>query len=535
MKRWNGWGDVTKIYPLPQSGARYLAGEVGTGQPTPDARIEEVIACVPPSRLAAHPLVQTEAEERLRHARGQSLPDWIALRSGRIPAFPDGVAYPTCDEDVRSLLQYASSTGTGLIPYGGGSSVVGHINALPGQTPVLTVDMSRMNALLDLDRSSLIASFGAGVRGPDLEAALKPYGFILGHYPQSYEYSTLGGWIAARSSGQQSYRYGRIEDLFAGGHLETPQGGLELPVVPASAAGPDIKQVILGSEGRFGILTRAAVRIRPLPQSEIFLAAFFPDWESGAEAVRAIVQADIQVSMLRLSNAQETRATLALSGREQLVDLADRGLPIFGYGPDRCLLYYGLTGSWTQVRFARRQTDALIRSHRGVLIPFVIGELWRKTRFTTPYLRNTLWETGYALDTLETALPWSEVLPTALEVQDALSRGFEDQGERVLAFSHLSHIYRMGASFYVTYIFRRAPDPDETFRRWQVLKQAASQIILHAGGTISHQHGVGVDHAPYLPVEKGVLGMEMLESLRWSIDPEGILNPGKLIEAEDGD
>ncbi len=235
MRRWNGWGDDTTTYPLAPSAAEWLARRVGAGAPVPDASLERVLAAVPASRLPPHPLLRPDAEDRLRHARGQSLPDWVALRSGRIGAFPDAVAYPASDGEIRSLLEFARAHRIRLIPYGGGTSVVGQVNPIDDGVPCLTVDLSRLDRLLQLDEASWLATVQAGVRGPELEAQLAGHGYTLGHYPQSFEYSTLGGWIATRSTGQQSYYYGRIEDLFAGGHLETLAGPLELPPLPASA------------------------------------------------------------------------------------------------------------------------------------------------------------------------------------------------------------------------------------------------------------------------------------------------------------
>ncbi len=532
MRRWNGWGDEAIIHPLPASAACYLAALAGEGLSVPDAAFESVLASVPASRGQARGLplqVTTDPVERLRHARGQSLPDWIALRSGRLGAFPDGVAYPASAEDVRALLGFAHRTGTRLIPYGGGTSVVGHINPRPGDAPALTVDLSRLNRLTQLDETSHLATFEAGACGPEVESQLRARGYTLGHFPESFELSTLGGWIATRSSGQQSYHYGRIEDLFAGGHVETPIGPLDLPPLPASAAGPDLRQMILGSEGRLGMITHATVRVRRLPEVESFHAAFFHDWDSGAAAVREMAQSRVPVSMLRLSDAQETESQLRLSGRDRLVAWADQGLRALGYGPDRCLLLFGLTGDRSATERARQLVTEIARVHGGLMVGTAIGEIWRKTRFRTPYLRNTLWERGYALDTLETAVPWSAVSPTATLLKGALHDGLAEIGESGLIFAHLSHVYPDGASIYVTVLFRRAADPDETLSRWQRLKAAASRVIVAQGGTISHQHGVGLDHVPYLAAEKGEAGMTLLEAARRALDPEGLLNPGKLL------
>ncbi|HEY4722193.1 MAG TPA: FAD-binding oxidoreductase, partial [Anaerolineae bacterium] len=406
----------------------------------------------------------------------------------------------------------------------------GHINPRTIDAPTLTVDLSRLNRLIDLDEIGQLATFEAGVRGPDLEHRLHRHGYTLGHFPQSFELSTLGGWIVTRSSGQQSYHYGRIEDLFAGGHIETPAGPIDLLPLPASAAGPDLRQLIMGSEGRFGVVTRAIVRVQRLPEAEDFHAIFFHDWQSGADAVREIAQHTVPVSMLRLSDAQETETTLALSGKEQLIEWANRGLSLLNYKASRCLLIFGVTGDRAAVNHARAEAIAIARKHGGLAVGTAIGHLWRKSRFLTPYLRNTLWERGYAIDTLETALPWPNVVPTAIAIKNAIRNGLQAIDERVLVFAHLSHVYCDGASIYVTYLWRRAADPDDMLQRWQTLKSSASNIIIKNGGTISHQHGVGVDHAPYLKAEKGELGLKLIEAVRHTLDPDRLLNPGKLID-----
>jgi alkyldihydroxyacetonephosphate synthase len=529
VRRWNGWGDDTITYPLHEGPRRFLEAWVGSGIPPRDAKLEDVVACVPPSGLPAHTLVSAEPADRLGHARGQSLPDWIALRSGQGLTFPDGVAYPTTDAEVRELIHYAGHAGARLIPYGGGTSVVGHINALPGDAPILTVDLSRLNRLRRWDETSQLATFGAGIIGPDLEAQLRARGCTLGHFPQSFELSTLGGWIVTRSSGQQSLGYGRIERLFAGGLLESPAGTLELPPFPASAAGPDLREAVLGSEGRLGILTEATIRVAPLPELEAFHAVFFPDFDQGSRAVREMLQARLPLSMLRLSTAVETQTTLALADRERLIGALERLLSLRGVGDDKCMLILGFTGREAIVKAARKEALGMAGDQGGVHVGRTFGNEWYKSRFRTPYLRNTLWQYGYAIDTLETATDWANVGEMIEAIEAALRPGLEEIGERVHVFTHLSHLYPYGSSIYTTYLYRIAPDPAETLRRWQVLKTAASEAIVAHGGTISHQHGVGVDHLPYMIGEKGPLGMAALESLCQEFDPEGTMNPGKLV------
>ncbi len=529
MRRWNGWGDESVVYPLHDGPRHFLERLIGPGAPPHDATLEEVVAAVPPSRLPAHRLVSDDAADRVRHARGQSLPDWIALRSGRIPVFPDGVAYPATEAEVCDLIRYAEKAGAHVIPYGGGTSVVGHINPLPGGQPVLTMDLGRLNRLYRFDKTSHLATFGTGVSGPDLEAHLRARDCTLGHFPQSFEFSTLGGWIVTRSSGQQSLGYGRIEKLFAGGRLVAPAGILELPPFPASAAGPDLREAVLGSEGRLGILTEATVRVASLPETEAFHAVFFPDFERGQEAVRQILQARLPLSMLRLSTTVETQTTLALAGHERLIGALERLLSLRSVGDGKCMLLLGVSGREATVKVTRKEALGIAGRQGGVHVGRTFGNEWHKSRFRTPYLRNTLWELGYAIDTLETATDWANIPAMVDAIEAALRAGLEEIGERVHVFSHLSHLYPYGSSIYTTYLYRIASDPDETYRRWQVLKMAASQAIVAHGGTISHQHGVGADHLPYLAAEKGPLGMAVLCDLCQRFDPDGIMNPGKLV------
>jgi alkyldihydroxyacetonephosphate synthase len=315
-----------------------------------------------------------DANDLLCHARGQSLPDWLAMRSGNLGMFPDGVAYPATDDEVRSLIRLAAQTDTRLIPYGGGTSVTGHINPLPSDQPVLTVDMRRMSRLINLDDVSHLATFGAGTAGPDLEAQLRAQGYTLGHFPQSFELSTLGGWIATRSCGQQSLGYGRIERLFAGGHLETPSGTLNLPAFPASAAGPDLKEIVLGSEGRFGIITEATMRITPLPEKEVFHAVFLPNFECGMAAARQIVQARLPLSMIRLSTANETKTMLALAGHRKLISAMEKYLSVYGIGDEKCMLMLGFTGRKAIVRMARNEALAIANSQHGVHVGQIFGK-----------------------------------------------------------------------------------------------------------------------------------------------------------------
>lgn len=528
MRRWNGWGlESVDVEPKPATEA-FLRAAIGPGRPTADATFQGTADSLPASRLPAHPLVDLSPRARLLHARGQSFPDWVDLRSGRIDAAPDGVAKPSHRGEVAALLRYAADNGARVIPYGGGTSVVGHVSPERGDSPVLTISLSALSQLEHLDEESRLATFGAGIRGPALEAELRSRGYTLGHFPQSFEHSTLGGWIATRSSGQQSLRYGRIEHLFVGGHVETPSGALDLPCVPASAAGPDLRQVILGSEGRLGIISDAVVQISKIPEVERFRPYFLPSWEAGVGLVRALAQARVPLSMVRLSNPVETRTQLALAGHPTMTGLLRGLLRLRGLGEERCMLMLGFTGGAREVRFLEKQVRWEVLAAGGVAGPRQIADAWQRGRFRNAYLRNSLWTRGYGIDTVETAVRWSRVTSTMNHIEDAANAVLAADDERGLVFTHLSHVYPTGSSVYSTFVFRLELDPDATLARWRRLKEAVSQAIVLCGGTISHQHGVGADHLPYLPAEKGALGIAALRGLQRTFDPDGRMNPGKL-------
>jgi alkyldihydroxyacetonephosphate synthase len=530
LLRWNGWGDESIQLALPPKGLALLEQHIGNGTVWSDYPLDEFLARMPPPRLSRHPLVTADPRQRLECAHGQSLPDWIGLRGGTLAHFPDGVAKPKTEKDITALLAYAADHNAIVIPYGGGTSVAGHLEIYETDRPVLTVALKGLNRLIGIDESNLLATFEAGILGPELEQHLNAKGFTLGHYPQSFEYSTLGGWVATRSSGQQSRHYGRIEQLFAGGEISTFKGQLKLPPFPASAAGPDVRQLVLGSEGRMGILTRVTVRISPLPEANDIHGVFFPSWDDARQAVQTLAQSQIPLSMVRLSTPQETQVNLSLAGHEQQIKWLKRYLKLRGIDPNpSCMCLIGYIGSRRQARRAQAEAGSIIGRFKGIAVGNRIGNAWKKNRFRSAYLRNTLWDLGYAVDTLETAVNWDKVTDTMAHIEKGLEQALDSLDGPILAFSHLSHVYATGSSIYTTFIFRLADTPQKTLERWQTLKQAASRAIVEAGGTISHHHGIGKDHLPYLEAEKGPIGIKTLQQVFNYLDPERQMNPGKLL------
>ncbi len=532
MRRWNGWGDDATSMDLNDGARAMMVARLGPGHPGADATRESLLAKIPASRLiGAHPLIQTDASTRFAMALGESFADWIRKRFGALPPVPDGVAFVESTEQVRELLDLAQANHWMVIPFAGGTSVAGHLDCPISERPILSLNLSRMNRLLHLDKQSQLATFGAGTPGPQVEAQLRAHGYTLGHFPQSFEYSTVGGWVVTRSSGQQSLRYGRIEQLFAGGRMETPVGTLTLPTLPAASAGPDLRELVMGSEGRFGVLTEATVRVTPVPEHESFHAIFLPNWDAAEVAVRTLVQRKLPLSMMRLSNGIETETNLTLAGHAKLIGWMERYLALRGCGSGKCMLMLGVTADQRTARLALKEARRTLGAFGAVYIGTAMGSKWLANRFKGPYLRNTLWTEGYSADTIETAVDWPNVKALMLAMEQTSRDVFAQYGERVHAFTHLSHMYPQGSSIYSQFVWANAPGGfAPTFERWQKLKAAVAKTIAAHGGTVSHQHGVGRDHATQLHVEKGPLGMATLAELCHHFDPNKIMNPGKLLQ-----
>lgn len=538
MKRWNGWGDEKNnlSFDLTKTSQAYIENILGKSTPLPEISLADAIAKVPHSRAPKHQLIKTDAEIRLRYCRGQSIPDWLATHSGDFDAFPDGVALPKTTAEVQMLLQFAKQENLIVIPYGGGTSVCGHINPEKSERPVITIALTKMNKLIALDKDSQLATFGAGTLGPDVEKQLAEHGYTLGHFPQSWELSTIGGWVASRSSGQQSLRYGRIEKMFAGGNIETLQGSLDIPTFPASSAGPDVREMILGSEGRLGIITQVKVRITKLPEQENFYVAFFPNWQIGMQATREIVQHGVQLSMMRLSNEIETASHLKLAGHDTAVKYLEKYLHLRGVTKnnttgksEKTMFTFGITGSKAQCKSALKISKNLIAKHNGVYIGTALGKHWQHSRFRSPYLRQGFWDAGIIVDTMETCVDWS-ALPNAVKtIESAIRHALNEANETIHVFTHLSHFYGQGCSIYTTFLFRMDENYEKTLQRWSKIKAAGATAIVNSGGTISHQHGVGKDHAPYLAAEKGELGIKAIKSLCQVFDPNKQMNPNTLV------
>jgi alkyldihydroxyacetonephosphate synthase len=438
-------------------------------------------------------------------------------------------------EDVLAILSCASDREIAVVPFGGGTSVVGGVSAARGKfKSVVTVDLTLMDKLLGVDPVARIATAQTGVYGPALDKALTEKSVTLGHYPQSFEFSTLGGWIAHRGSGQQSGRYGRAENWLAGVKLATPTGLLSTDDFPASAAGPHLADLTVGSEGIFGIVTEARVHVQPVPEVRDYYGFLFRDFETGAEAVCEAKQRNIPTAMLRLSDAEETRFYRAFSSlgksRGLRGHIENAVLRARGLADKPSVLIAGFEGNRTETEAAYEKLNTIAQEFGALALGKGQGKRWFEGRFHGPYMRDPMMDRGVGVDTLETATRWPNIKRLHEAVRNALETSMAStlpRGARGIVMGHMSHFYRDGASLYFTYIFPRALD-DEIGQRRKI-KTAASDAIAANGGTISHHHGVGEDHLPWIAQEKGELGIEILRAIKRALDPKGILNPGKLL------
>jgi alkyldihydroxyacetonephosphate synthase len=450
-----------------------------------------------------------------------------------VDAAPDVVVYPRDEGGVAAVLRLAAGAGMAVVPTGGCTSVVGGVEPrpAPGQAGVIALDTTRLDALLRLDEQSGLATFQAGIDGPALERVLLERGLTLGHYPQSFEHSTLGGWIATRSSGQFSDRYGGIEDLVVSVRVVTPEGVLRTALVPRSATGPDLNALVLGSEGILGVIVEATVRVRRRSAVSEVRGLLLRGFEDGVGLVRQARRSEIPLSMVRLSNGPET-ALLELLRRDpaRRLDTSALGLALagrLGWGEGRCVLLYAAEGEPRDLRRTFARLRGTTRGRRTLRLGAGPGRSWQRDRFRTPYLRDWLLDHGVAVDTLETAMPWSRVVEGQRRISRALHTTLSRHADGGLAMAHLSHAYLDGACLYFTVMYPL--DPEAGLAQWHAIKREATDAVLEAGGTLSHHHGIGHDHASWMGEEKGTLGLFTLRASRDAVDPQGIMNPGKLL------
>jgi alkyldihydroxyacetonephosphate synthase len=482
--------------------------------------------------------VSTDPLDRVMHARGKSLRDLVRHRGGEIGRLPDVVIRPGDEEAVCAILRAALDADTVVIPFGGGTNISGSLEAPAGELrSVVSVDLGRLDRVLAIDEASRLARVQSGVFGPQLEEQLNARGWTLGHFPDSFTHSTLGGWIATRSSGMQSDKYGDVADLTRAVRVATPSGLLVTRPVPSTSTGPSVREMVLGSEGRLGIITEATVHVHRVPEQRMILGYLFPDWEHGLAAMQELAASEATPSVTRVSDAHETQFSFATKKVSTAIDgLKSKALTTylerrreFDLGA-MCLAFVGYEGSGAYVKTQRRLAGKIIARHGGLGIGRGPGALYDQKKFDTPYIRDYLLDRGALADVSETAAPWSALADVYRAAVAAARGGFDALGVQGYVMCHLSHSYHAGACLYFTFAFKPA-DGRDPLEQYEVVKSAIQQSFVDTGATLSHHHAVGTEHARWLEQDISAPGVAMLQALFDGVDPGGNLNPGKIIDS----
>ncbi|TGK00584.1 FAD-binding oxidoreductase [Leptospira semungkisensis] len=547
--RWNAWGandqDFGRKAQMPEI-LDLLKREfqMEAIRETPAVELENID--LPKSKLSPSDLkslgsivgknnLKVDRFERVFHSAGKSYYDVLRLHTNKLKSFVDGVVYPQKDSEIIKILEYCSKNKITIIPFGGGSSVVGGLEVIKGkgQKAVLSLDTTRMVDLVSFDPISLTATFQAGIYGPKLEYGLNLKGYTLGHFPQSFEYSTLGGWVAARSAGQQSNRYGKIEEIISSVKLISPSGVVETLRAPAASIGPDWNQIVAGSEGLLGIITEVTVKIHKIPETRKYFGLVFPEMRSSLNFIRKANHAEIKTSMLRLSDASETRLY------EYLGQLGKKNTPLRilknliqnavlkwkGLGEGKCVVLVGLDGSRLEVARSFEALKPLWKKAGALYAGEKLGQSWIHGRFNMPYLRNHIMQFGMGVDTMETSTTYDRLE----DLHQAGLAALETSIPGSRAMCHLSHSYHDGACLYYTILFPM--DEKKPEEQWFKMKRKVSDTFAAHKAPISHHHGVGFDHKSWYQNTLGKVGVEGLNGLKKVLDKKEILNPGKLFHS----
>jgi alkyldihydroxyacetonephosphate synthase len=507
--KWDAWGD-------PQQSATLSEAQLGLVHDLLKVSAADVDA-------VAYDQVQVRASQlsdadRLPRAGGKSTLDLLRRKSRAEQDAPDAVIEPATDDEIVALLALCAERRIAVVPFGGGTSVVGGLDPVrDGFTAVVSLDLRRLDALESLDEVNQEAVLGAGLPAPEAERLLAERGYELGHYPQSFRYATIGGFAATRSSGQDSAGYGRFDDLVRGLRVVTPVGVVDVGgAAPKTAAGPDLRQLFLGSEGAFGVITAVRVRVHPVPEAKAYEAWSFPDFATGAGALRAVEQLGTAPTVLRLSDETETGLNLAT-----VDDAGDDAA-----APGGCLAISVFEGTPELVAARHEATRAVLLAQGGTSLGDAPARHWAERRFDGPYLRDPLLAEGALVETLETATSWSNLASVKQAVTETIQRKFAEFDSVSLVLCHISHVYDTGASLYFTIIGAQRGD---AIAQWSKIKSAVNDTLVTHGGTITHHHAVGADHRNWMTQEVGPVGVEILRAVKATLDPAGILNPGKLI------
>ena len=501
----------------------------------PPRRTNGEIETVLRSLLAPHQ-IRTDDDDRLAHAYGRSYRDLVRIRSGSVDSAPDLVVYPDTHEDVVAVVDVCQKQGAALMPFGGGTNVVGAVEHRGGEARVrVTLDLRRMNRLISVDRASMTAEIEAGAFGPQIEEALAQQGLALGHHPDSFVYSTLGGWIATRSAGSHSNAYGKIEDMLLAVRVVTPTGVLETRAYPAASHGPDWNRLIVGSEGALGVITSATLKVHPTPEYEEYRMLLFPSFERGCQALHECVSGGLMPSVARLSDEMETELMFAArppaKGWKRWAERGvQKALSLKGYASPAAVVL-GFEGPSVSTRPVRDAAMKICRGMGAFDLGRRPGETWKRSRYDVPYLRDYMMDYALLADAFETATVWSRVLPLYRDSRRALQDAFRrETGNDGYLGCHISHLYDTGACLYFTIGVRAraGATPSEMNEQYAAIKASASEAFVRNGGTLSHHHGVGYEHEPWMDRDHSEPALRGFDHLKDALDPSGIMSPGNL-------
>ncbi|MCU1440665.1 MAG: FAD/FMN-dependent dehydrogenase [Rhodoglobus sp.] len=478
--------------------------------------------------------VTTDDMVRVIHTYGKSLRDLVRIRSNAIKRSPDVVVYPADEAQVQAIVDAAVGANAVVIPFGGGSNIGGSLEPIPTEKrTIVSLDLGRLRKVIDIDADAGLARIEAGAQGPDLEKQLNDQGWTIGHFPDSFTHSTVGGWVATRSSGMQSDKYGDIADIARGMRVVRPGGVLVLRPLPSTSSGPSVREMILGSEGRLGVITEVTVQVHRSPKKRDVYAYFFPNWKAGIAAMQAISESDATPSITRVSDARETGFSLATAKNRKGLDkfLAGTVLPGLmkrkGWNLEEiCLSFIGYEGGEAHAKRQKKLVDAIVKKHGGMGVGKGPGILYDQKKFDTPYLRDFLLDMGAAGDVSETAAPWSKLVSLHENAYAAAQKAYDGIGVKGWIMSHLSHSYHSGACLYFTFAFVFDKEP---LSEYDKVKSAIQQSFVDSDGTISHHHGVGLEHSPWLTQDISAEGVKIMTGLFESADPDGTFNPGKVL------
>jgi len=549
--KWWGWGDVdagfdSHAHPGFWPYAKAQLGIEAEDSCTPPVPLEAVQ--LPEANVNPRFLAQLSAalhsgqiydtrHERVVHAYGKGFRDLFRTRRGSAEGAPDLVVYPENENDVLVTLRAAAHHDVIVIPFGGGSNISGCVERMETDRMAVSLDMRRMRRVLAVDAESFTARVEAGVFGPDLEEQLSAHGVTLGHFPDSFLHSTLGGWIATRSAGMQSDKYGKIEDMVLALRMVTPEGVLATRAVPKSSNGIDVNHVCIGSEGTLGVITEATMRVHPRPESRVVPAYLFPEFESGLEAMRECVRTECTPSMARLNDPDKTALSVAFkppsSRLSQAVSrIMKRYLRARGFDlPRACLMLTAFEGPKAKVASQLREVNAIYRRFDAVSLGAGSGKSFEATKYDFPHIRDYLLERDVTSDVSETSTVWSNIMPLYQATMAAIRAAISESDVPPWTGCHISHSYRSGASVYLTFGFKqqRGREMEQYLR----VKYTAQQLFMDHGATLSHHHAVGTEHLPWLAADISPLGVKAVAALKQGLDPGNIMNPGRLRPSPD--